>query len=170
MRKRKHPARGLGGLLCGLICVLLFGIAGTDAGAEIVKGKVASTQGDGIELDVGTAGGLGLGDEGRVYYTIIIDGKETSIFVGKFKVTEVSERTARGQIFDRTGEIKAGYAVEIMVRLGELEVTSEPSGATVYLDQKKPAKLLRGCQECAPVDIRFAWRGKGMRIGNGKWK
>ena len=140
MRKGKRPAHLVGILLCGLLCVLLSGIPGTGGGAEMVKGKVASVQGDAVELDVGATGGVGAGDEGRVFYTILIDGKETFIFVGKFKVMEVSERTARGQITDRTGEIKGGYGVEIAVRLGELEVTSEPTGATVFLDQKEAGK------------------------------
>jgi hypothetical protein len=108
---------------------------GAGAKAEIVRGKVVSAQGEGIELNVGAGVGVGSGDEGRVYYTILIDAKETFIFVGKFKVMEVSEKAARGQLTDRTGEIKAGYGVEIEIRLGELEVTSEPSGAAVYLDQ-----------------------------------
>ena len=127
-----------------MIAIVVLGLVfwgeGTGLGAEVIKGKVASAQGDGIELDVGSAEGVGLGDEGRVYYTIMIDGKETSIFVGKFKVTGVLDRSARGQIVDRTGEIKVGYGVEVAVRVGELAVSSDPSGAAVYLDRKEVGK------------------------------
>lgn len=139
MKWRAMFISGLRMIAIVVLGLLLWG-EGTGLGAEVIKGKVASAQGDGIELDVGSAEGVGLGDEGRVYYTIMIDGKETSIFVGKFKVTGVLDRSARGQIVDRTGEIKVGYGVEVAVRVGELAVSSDPSGAAVYLDGKEVGK------------------------------
>ena len=108
--------------------------------AEVVKGKVISAQRDIIEMDIGSAEGLGLEDIGRIYHTVMLDEKETPIFIAKFKVTEVLEKSSRAQIVDRTGEIKVGYEVEVTIRVGELAVSSDPSGATVYLDGKEVGK------------------------------
>jgi hypothetical protein len=41
------------------------------------------------------------------------------------------------QIEEITGEVKVGYSAEVIVKAGELEVKSEPSGAKVYVDGKE---------------------------------
>jgi len=102
-----------------------------------VRGKVISIQSDSIELSVGSEKGLRSGDSGRVYYTIVIEGKERPIFVAKFKISYLSENTSMARIEEKTADIRVGYLAEVVVRLGEIEVRSEPSGAKVYLDGKE---------------------------------
>lgn len=106
--------------------------------AEVLTGKVTSIHGDVIELNLGSEKGVQSGDSGRVYYTIKIGEKEKPIFIAKFKVTHLSGKSSMAHIEDRTGEVQAGYSVEVIVqeRLW-LEVKSEPSGARVYIDGKE---------------------------------
>jgi len=106
--------------------------------AEVLTGKVTSIHGDVIELNLGSEKGIKSGDSGRVYYTIKVGEKEKPIFIAKFKVTHLSERSSMAQIEDSTGEVKAGYSVEVVVKESvRLEVKSEPSGAKVHIDGKE---------------------------------
>jgi hypothetical protein len=106
--------------------------------AEVLTGKVTSIHGDVIELDLGSEKGIKAGDSGRVYFTIKVGEKEKPIFIAKFKITHLSEKSSMAQIEDSTGEVKAGYSVEVVVKERVwLEVKSEPSGALVYIDGKE---------------------------------
>lgn len=106
--------------------------------AEVLTGKVTSIHGDVVELNLGSEKGIKSGDSGRVYYTIKVGDKEKPIFIAKFKVTHLSEKSSMAQIEDSTGEVKAGYSVEVVVKESvRLEVKSEPSGAKVYIDGKE---------------------------------
>jgi hypothetical protein len=106
--------------------------------AEILTGKVSSIHGDVVELNLGSEKGIRSGDSGRVYYNITIGGKEKSIFIAKFRITHLSEKSSMAQIEDSTGEVKAGYSVEVVVKESvRLEVKSEPSGAKVTIDGKE---------------------------------
>jgi hypothetical protein len=106
--------------------------------AEVLVGKVTSIHGDVIELNLGSEKGVHSGDSGRVYYTIKIGEKEKPIFIAKFKVTHLSEKSSMAHIEDSTAEVKAGYSVEVVVKeRAWLEVKSEPSGAKVYIDGKE---------------------------------
>ena len=102
-----------------------------------VKGKITSIRGNAMELDLGTEKGVQLGDSGRVYYNILIDGKEKPIFIARFKITHLSEKSSAAQVEEKTGEVKVGYLVEIVVKEGELELRSDPSRAKVYVDGKE---------------------------------
>jgi len=121
------------------ILIILFihlGIASSSP-AGIVKGKVTSIRGNAMELDLGIEKGIQQGDSGKVYYNILIDGKEKPIFIAKFKITHLSEKSSMAQIQEKTGEVKVGYWVEIAVKEGELELRSDPPGAKVYVDGKE---------------------------------
>lgn len=109
----------------------------SDGQAEMVKGKVASIQGNVIELNLGNERGLSLGDLGKIYYVVKIDQKEIPIFIAKIKITHLLEKSSKALIEEKTGEIRVGYFVEITTKEGELEVRSEPSGAKVYLNGKE---------------------------------
>lgn len=121
------------------MALLLVGLILTSLShAEVLVGKVTSIHGDVIELNLGSEKGIKSGDSGRVYYTIKVGEKEKPIFIAKFKVTHISEKSSIAQIVDTTGEVKAGYAVEVVVKESvRLEVKSEPSGAKVYIDGKE---------------------------------
>jgi hypothetical protein len=120
-----------------LICLLVASIITSDSHAEALMGKVTSIHGDFIELNLGSEKGIKSGDSGRVYYTITVAEKEKPIFIAKFKVTHLSEKSSMAQIEEMTGEVQVGYWVEVIVKAGELEVKSEPSGAKVYVDGKQ---------------------------------
>jgi hypothetical protein len=106
--------------------------------AEVLTGKVTSIHGDVIELSLGSEKGIKSGDSGRVYYTIRVGQQEKPIYIAKFKITHLSEKSSMAQIEDSTGEVKAGYSVEVVVKESvRLEVKSEPSGAKVYIDGKE---------------------------------
>jgi hypothetical protein len=98
---------------------------------------VTSIHGDVIELNLGSEKGIKSGDSGRVYYTATVAEKEKPIFIAKFKITHLSEKSSMAKIEESTGEVQVGYLAEIMVMGGELEVKSEPSGAKVYMDGKE---------------------------------
>lgn len=102
--------------------------------AEILTGKVTSIHGDVVELSLGSEKGIRSGDSGRVYYTIKVGEQEKPIFIAKFKITHLSEKSSMAHIEDRTGEVQVGYSVEVIVKVGELEIKSEPSGAKVTID------------------------------------
>lgn len=136
MKWEKPLDRALGIILWGMFLVVFPGMVSPGT-AEVVKGRVTSVQGDGLATDIGSAKGLGIGDMGRIFYTIKIEGKETSIFVGELKITSVSEKSSKAQIQEKRAEIKVGYGVEVTIKVGELKVNSKPPGAIVYLDGKK---------------------------------
>jgi formylglycine-generating enzyme len=150
------------GILSIELFLFLFLMIVPSVKAEIVKGKVFSVQVNGAELDVGSAHGVGLDDIGRIYYSIMIDGKETPIYVGKFKVMEVFEKSSRVQIVEQTGEIRPGYGAELTIRVGELAMSSEPSGATVYLDGKKVGKTPTVVSKVPPGRHRIRLEKEGF--------
>ncbi len=118
-----------------LLGVLLISPLTTTGG--VVEGKVTSLHGDLAELNIGSEKGIRLGDFGKIYYKITVGGKERQIYVAKFKISHLSEKSSMAQIEDKTGEVRADYLVEVTVKGGELEVRSEPSEAKVYLDGKE---------------------------------
>ena len=123
-----------------LLSITLFGvllISPLTTAGGVVEGKVTSLHGDLAELNIGSEKGIRLGDSGKIYYKITVGGKERQIYVAKFKISQLSEKSSMAQIEDRTGEVRVDYLVEVPVKGGELEVRSEPSGAKVYLDGKE---------------------------------
>jgi hypothetical protein len=80
---------------------------------NFLTGKVTSLHGDVIELDIGSSEGVKVGHTGRVYYIVTIDGKEKPIYIAKFKITHLSQKSSMAQIEDKTAEIKIGHSIEI---------------------------------------------------------
>jgi hypothetical protein len=105
--------------------------------AGVVKGKVTSVRGNVLELDLGIEKGIQLGDSGKVYYNVLIERKEKPIFIARFKITHLSEKSSMAQVEEKTAEAKVGYLVEIVFKEGELELRSDPPGAKVYVDGKE---------------------------------
>jgi hypothetical protein len=122
-------------LILGVLLGILVTFSSSRAG--VVEGKVTSIRGNLVELSLGSEKGVKLGDSGRIYYKITIGEKERQIFIAKFKISYLSEKSCMAQIEEKTGEIKVGFLAEVTVKSGELEVKSEPSGAKVYLDGKE---------------------------------
>jgi hypothetical protein len=78
-----------------------------------VVGEVISISGDSIELDLGGQQGIKVGDTGRVFYKVSIDGKEKPIYVATLKVIGVTQKSCTAQIVEKTGDVQIGYLVEI---------------------------------------------------------
>ena len=114
---------------------LLISLCSPSFSASALVGKVTSVEGQYVELDIGANQGIIVGDIGRVYYTVKIQGKDRPIYVAKIKVTHISQRSCMAQIDVRTGDVKAGLSAEI-IRAGDLEVTSAPPGASVHINGK----------------------------------
>ena len=130
------------GLVLLFIPVLGILVISSGSWAGVVEGKVTSAEGNMVELNIGSGKGIKSGDSGRVYYRITVGGKEKQIFIAKFKITHISEKSSVAKIEEKTGEIKVGYLAEVAIAEvavtgGELEVKSEPSGAKVYVDEKE---------------------------------
>ena len=125
------------GFIFFLISILFVLIASSNSEPGAVVGQVTSIHGDMIELNIGSEKGIRTGDTGRIYYRITVGEKEKQIFIAKFKVTHLSEKSSMAQIEEKTAEVKIGYLMEVTVKVGELEVKSKPSGAKVYMDGKE---------------------------------
>jgi hypothetical protein len=117
--------------------ILILVIRVTDTHAEIVKGSVSSVRGNVIELNIGAEKGIRVGDSGRVYYQVKVDGKDQAIYIARVKVIHLSEKSSSAQIEEKTADLRKGLLVEIRITLGELELKSEPSGATVSMNGKE---------------------------------
>jgi len=120
-----------------LSILLSFLLVPFSSQAGVVRGKVTSIQGNMMELDLGIEKGIQPEDSGRVCYNILIQGKEKAIFIAKFKITHVSDKSSVAKIQEKTAEIKVGHLVEISFKGGELELISDPSGGKVYVDGKE---------------------------------
>jgi hypothetical protein len=123
--------------LISLAILSLLLITPSHVKAGVVKGKVIALRGNVIEIDLGVEKGIQQGDSGKVYYNILVDGKEKPIFIAKFKITNLSEKSSMAQIEEKTVDVRIGYLVEITFKEGGLELKSEPSGAKVYIDGKE---------------------------------
>lgn len=125
------------GFVLFFIPILGILIISSGSWAGVVEGKVTPAEGNMVELNIGSEKGIRSGDSGRIYYRITVGEKEKQIFIAKFKITHISEKSSMAKIEEKTGEIKIGYLAEVAVTGGELEVKSEPSGAKVYVDGKE---------------------------------
>jgi hypothetical protein len=140
MMRGKVPLRLSNCFWCRFVAPLIFlffVMAPFPSQAGVVKGKVISIRGNLVELDLGIEKGIQLGDSGRVCYNILIQGKEKPIFIAKFKITHVSDKSSTAQVEEKTGEVKVGHLVEIIFKEGELELISNPSGGKIYVDGKE---------------------------------
>ena len=95
--------------LLGVLLILPLTAAG-----GVVEGKVTSLHGDLAELDIGSEKGIRLGDSGKIYYKITVGGKERQIYVAKFKISHLSEKSL-AQIENRIRDVKVDYLAEVTV-------------------------------------------------------
>ena len=110
--------------LLSIIVIPLFSQAG------VLKGKVTTIQGNIIELDAGSAGGVSVGDVGRVYYTVTVGREEKPVFIAKFKVIQLTPKSIMARIEEKTGEVKVGFLAEIKVE--ERSITAPSSAVSTH--------------------------------------
>lgn len=116
------------------VVVLLLEIVWSSATPII--GKVTSIQGRYIEFEGGGAKGIKVGDTGRVYYMVTIDGKEKPVYVARFKVTYFSTKDpCVAKIEEETANVRVGYLMEMDTKAEE-----KPSSARKH---EKPSSAKR---------------------------
>jgi formylglycine-generating enzyme required for sulfatase activity len=96
-------------------CLLVFAALPVYAvRAGVVQGEVTTVEGENIRIDVGTEAGLKIGDQGKVFYTVLV-GKERRpqpVYVACFTITSVEQESSVAKVEKAQGEIMAGYLVE----------------------------------------------------------
>ncbi|MCJ7546596.1 MAG: SUMF1/EgtB/PvdO family nonheme iron enzyme [Deltaproteobacteria bacterium] len=107
-------------LRCILVigCLLVFAAFPVRAvqAAGIVQGEVTAVEGENIRIDVGSEAGLKVGDQGKVFYTVLV-GKERQpqpVYVASFTITSIEQESSGAKIEKAQGVIMAGYLVEVM--------------------------------------------------------
>ena len=80
---------------------------------KLLVGKVTSLHGDIVELDIGAVQGAKVGDPGRILYKVTIDGKEKPVYLARFRITHISERSCIARIEESTDEVRVGQTVEV---------------------------------------------------------
>jgi hypothetical protein len=159
----RHFKKIYPGITFSLISILAVLMITSGPQAGVANGKVTSIRGNVIGLDVGSEKGINLGESGRIYYDITIDGKKRPIFIAKFKITYLAEKSSTAQIEEKTAEVRVGYLVEVATLGVELEVRSEPSGAKVYIDGKEVGETptVRAGVQQGQHSIRIVKEGYG---------
>jgi formylglycine-generating enzyme required for sulfatase activity len=107
-------------LLCYLLTGGFFVIAATFLGhavhaAGIVQGEVTAIEGENIRIDVGSETGVKVGDQGKVFYTVLV-GKERQpqpVYMASFTITSVEQESSVAKVDKAQGKIIAGYLVEV---------------------------------------------------------
>jgi len=125
----------LGGL------VLLFALLPHAVHAEVVRGEVVSVEGAYIRIDKGAEAGLRVGDQGKVYYMVLVgaERRPRPISVASFTVTAIELSTSVAKVDTTQGTIKAGYLVETTVTAPPKPgLMQEPPPAVEQPPQQEP--------------------------------
>ena len=99
-------------------CLLVFAALPVRAAqaAGIVQGEITAVDGENIRIDVGSEAGLKVGDQGKVFYTVLV-GKERQpqpVYVASFTITGVEQESSVAKIEKTQGVIMTGYLVEVI--------------------------------------------------------
>jgi formylglycine-generating enzyme required for sulfatase activity len=107
-------------LLCHLLTTVCLFIAAAFLGqavqaSGVVQGEVTAVEGENIRIDVGSEAGLKVGDQGKVFYTVLV-GKERQpqpVYVASFTITGVEQESSVAKVEKTQGVIMTGYLVEV---------------------------------------------------------
>jgi formylglycine-generating enzyme required for sulfatase activity len=120
--------------------------------AAVVRGAVTAVEGEYIRIDKGSEAGLKVGDQGMIYYIVLV-GKERRpqpIYVANVTITSADQTSAEARVDKAQGEIMVGYLVETTLAeappapiiIPEQPPSAEPlpgmSPAGQQLPEKKP--------------------------------
>jgi len=112
--------RPLKKLLCHLLvigCLLICAAYPVRAAQAVgvVQGEIAAVEGGNIRIDVGSEAGLKVGDQGKVFYTVLVgkDRQPQPVYVASFTITSVEQESSVAKIEKAQGVIVAGYLVEV---------------------------------------------------------
>jgi formylglycine-generating enzyme required for sulfatase activity len=121
--------------------VLLLALLPQAVLAEVVQGKVISVEGAYIRIDKGAESGLRVGDQGKVYYMVLVgaEGKPRPISVASFTVTGIEAATSLAKVDTAQGTIKVGYLVETTVAAPQKPgIVQEPLPVVEQPPQQEP--------------------------------
>jgi formylglycine-generating enzyme required for sulfatase activity len=103
-------------LIAGCLLIIFFVLPVRLAqAAGIVQGAITTVEGENIRIDVGSEAGLKVGDQGKVFYTVLV-GKERRpqpVYVASFTITSVEQESSMAKVEKAQGEIVVGYLVEV---------------------------------------------------------
>ena len=144
---------------CFVVCATLQTHAG-------VKGEVTIVDKGYIRLDVGSEAGLKVGDQGRIYYRVLVGKERTSqsIYVATFTITKTFQQTSVAKIDEAEGAVKVGYVAEITKR-------APPAKKTVRR-KKSTKRTVRAGEVWRDPYLRmsFVWVPGGcFEMGCGSW-
>jgi formylglycine-generating enzyme required for sulfatase activity len=167
------------GYLLAIGCLIFFVSAPASAG--VVLGEVTSVEGEYIRIDKGSEAGLKLGDQGRVYYTVLVGAERQSrpIYVAGFTITGIDQLASLAKVEKAQGEIRVGYLVEVTVTPQPLkpiilpEPTPKQEPPTKVINKKqavkrpvKPGEIWRDPH----LGMSFVWVPEGcFEMGCGDW-
>jgi formylglycine-generating enzyme required for sulfatase activity len=85
------------------------------AHAGVVQGEVSAVEGENIRIDVGAESGVKVGDQGKVFYTVLVgkDRQPQPVYVASFTITSVEQESSAAKVEKTQGVIMAGYLVEV---------------------------------------------------------
>jgi hypothetical protein len=105
--------------------------------------QVISVSGNEITINAGARDGVKQGFTGRTYKESQYEGKTVPIYTAKFEIISVSNNSSKAKITAQTAAIERNQKVEFDQELiplpqkGTLIINSNPSQATVYLNEKQ---------------------------------
>lgn len=79
--------------------------------ALLLVAVIVSAENGAARIDQGSSHGLEPGDQGQVFYALIVDGRAQRIDAGSARVLDINESTASVQAAPRT-ELRPGYEIE----------------------------------------------------------
>jgi formylglycine-generating enzyme required for sulfatase activity len=145
-------------LLCHLLttgCLIIatvFLVHAAQAGG-IVQGEISAVDGENIRIDVGSEAGLKVGDQGKVFYTVLV-GKERQpqpVYVASFTITRVEQESSVAKVEKAQGVIMGGYLVEVTAAEAPAEqapvvqapVVQTPTEPAKTEEKPTPAKVVK---------------------------
>jgi formylglycine-generating enzyme required for sulfatase activity len=106
--------------------------------AAVVRGAVTAVEGEYIRIDKGSEAGLKVGDQGMIYYIVLV-GKERRpqpIYVANVTITSADQTSAEARVDKAQGEIMVGYLVE--TTLAEAPTVQSPMEPVKTTEEKQP--------------------------------
>jgi formylglycine-generating enzyme required for sulfatase activity len=122
--------------------------------AGVIQGEVTAVEGEYIRIDKGSEAGLKVGDQGKVYYAILVGRERRSqpIYVANFTITSLDQASSVAKVEQAQGEVMVGYLVEATpaeapvvpapiapVKIEEKQPTTEPPPVTPPPEQQPPS-------------------------------
>jgi formylglycine-generating enzyme required for sulfatase activity len=123
-------------VLLVLGCLLVFVSFPVHAG--VIQGEITAVEGEYIRIDKGFETGLKVGDQGKVYYAVLVGQERRSqpIYVANFTITSLDQASSVAKVEQAQGEVMVGYLVEATP--AEAPVVPAPIEPVKTTEEKQP--------------------------------